>query len=293
MTTKYTMLHPASFRLDGGAMFGIIPRPLWQKLMPPDESNRILMSLRVMLIETKNKKILVDTGIGDYHGEKFDLRFDVQGGQAPLTSSLQVAGLNPEQITDIVLTHLHFDHVGGLIDLDNEVAKPIFPKATLHINKKHYDYAQAPTARDSGSFEKDFFNPVIDQYIANNQVHWIDEASNILLEDEDYQLRYLLSHGHTPFQMHPYDNEYIYMADILPTSHHLKIPWVMGYDINPGQSVDDKASIYKFIAQNKIKVVFEHDPDFWGGELDFSNPDNPKWSQLFEANTKRPGAQDL
>src|SRR5262245_15690564 len=115
MTKKYFILHPAVFKLDGGAMFGIIPKPLWSKQIPADELNRIQMSLRVMLIQTKTKNILVDTGIGDYHGEKFDDRFGVVGPKNPLIEKLEKQfNLKPENITDLIITHLHFDHVGGL-----------------------------------------------------------------------------------------------------------------------------------------------------------------------------------
>lgn len=125
---KYFVLHPATFKLDGGAMFGIIPKPLWSKQIPSDELNRIHLSLRVMLIQTKNKNILVDTGIGDYHGDKFDDRFAVQGDKLPLLQVLKDHfNLNPEDITDIVITHLHFDHVGGL-GQDMTSHHEVFPK---------------------------------------------------------------------------------------------------------------------------------------------------------------------
>jgi len=280
--TKYAMIHPATFKLDGGAMFGIIPRPLWSKVMPPDEQNRILMSLRVMLTQTQNKNILVDSGIGDYHGKKFDERFAVVGEKNPLVAHLKKIQLSEKDITDIILTHLHFDHVGGLGQLSNGQFLPVFPNAKIHLHKKHYEYAQNPTDRDSGSFEHQYFNPLIQWYQERQQIHWLDGEEGIVLSDEDEEFKYLTSHGHTPYQIHPYSRDYMYMADILPTSNHFKIPWVMGYDISPGQSTKDKKKIYEFLIKNKIKCVFEHDPLYWGGEVELDAQGQYKWKKLFQ-----------
>ncbi len=161
---KYSVLHPAVFKLDGGAMFGIIPKPLWSKAIPADEQNRILMSLRVMLIQTGTRNILVDTGIGDYHGDKFDDRFGVKGEKNPLIEILrQNYGLSPDDITDLIVTHLHFDHVGGLGSGAGEKHEIIFPRAILHVHKKHFEYALKPTARDTGSFHSQYFLPLIEK----------------------------------------------------------------------------------------------------------------------------------
>ncbi len=273
---NYFALHPATFKLDGGAMFGIIPRPMWSKLMPPDEENRILMSLRVMLIQTKNKNILIDCGIGDYHDQKFNQRFAVDCQTNHFEKILAEINITPNSISDIVLTHLHFDHVGGLGQLNGEQFEPIFKNATIHLNAQHFAYAQNPTARDSGSFQANYFLPMIRYYQDNNLVHWLDQNQKNILSDEDYQLKYIESNGHTPHQIHPYDNKFIYLADILPTSHHLKIPWVMGYDINPGQSTKDKEQIYAFVEANDLTIIFEHDPEFWGGKMK-----QHTWQKLF------------
>jgi glyoxylase-like metal-dependent hydrolase (beta-lactamase superfamily II) len=251
--TKYAMIHPATFKLDGGAMFGIIPRPLWSKVMPPDDQNRILMSLRVMLIQTPSKNILIDSGIGDYHGDKFDERFAVIGGKNPLATQLQNSKLNPDAISDIILTHLHFDHVGGLGQLSSQGFEPVFPKATIHLHKKHFQYAQNPTERDSGSFEHQYFMPLIKWYQDHNQIHWLEGEQGEILKDGNESVKFITSHGHTPHQIHPYTQEYMYMADILPTSNHVKIPWVMGYDIAAGQSTEDKKKIYQFLIQHQLK----------------------------------------
>lgn len=260
MSKKYFVLHPAKFRLDGGAMFGIIPKPLWEKCSPPDEQNRIDMALRVFLIKTEKKVILIDTGIGDYHGDRFETRFDVRTKKNPLVSLLKNNfNLNPEDVTDIILSHLHFDHAGGLGDSSN----PLFVNATIHLHLRHFDYAKNSNIRDSGSFHKEYFLPLIDFYQKKNQLHFLDDLEgNILLD-----INYKCSFGHTPYMMHAYDDKFIYMADLVPTYGHIKLPWVMGYDMNPGISTTDKKSFYEFIIKNKLTMIFEHDPINWGATI--------------------------
>ncbi len=270
---KYFVLHPATFKLDGGAMFGIIPKPLWTKQIPADELNRIHLSLRVMLIQTKNKNILVDTGIGDYHGEKFDDRFAVQGEKLPLLQVLKENfNLTASDITDIVITHLHFDHVGGL-GQDTESHHEVFPKAKLHIHQKHYDYALQPTVRDSGSFHAQFFKPLIEKAQSEGRVIWHKADQGVLIDDGEDKLFYRVSFGHTPYLLHPYDEKFIYMADLVPTSSHVSIPWVMGYDISPGQTTKDKTDFYQFIAEKKLTMIFEHDIKYWGARIQFDGSD--------------------
>lgn len=265
---KYSVLHPAVFKLDGGAMFGIIPKPLWSKAIPADEQNRILMSLRVMLIQTAHKNILIDTGIGDYHGEKFEDRFGVRGAKNPLVENLRRNfGLSPEEITDLVVTHLHFDHVGGLGKGDEETHGPLFPKATLHVHRKHYEYALNPTARDTGSFHANYFRPLIEDADRAGRVHWIEGESGEILRDGEDSLRFRCSFGHTPWLLHPFDEKFIYMADLVPTSHHVPLPWVMGYDIAPGRTTEDKREFFEMILKNDLTLVFEHDLNSWGGKI--------------------------
>ncbi|MEX0798009.1 MAG: MBL fold metallo-hydrolase [Bacteriovoracaceae bacterium] len=267
---KVSLLHPATFKLDGGAMFGIIPKPLWERKIKPDELNRIHMSLRVVLLETRNKKILIDTGIGDYHGEKFERQFAVSGNKSPLENSLKEAGVSPGEITDIILTHLHFDHVGGLGKGANNHQR-VFPNATVHLHQKHYEYAKAPTQRDGGSFHSSYFVPLLEKYEKENKLHFLQDPhqdqEREILRDGDESVNFLTSFGHTPYMVHPIFNGYIYMADLVPMSHHLNIPWVMGYDIEPGTTTIFKEKFYKHILKNDLAMIFEHDMDIWGGKL--------------------------
>lgn len=286
---KYSVLHPAVFKLDGGAMFGIIPKPLWSKAIPADEQNRILMSLRVMLIQTAHRNILVDTGIGDYHGEKFEDRFGVKGEANPLTENLRKNfGLMPEDITDLVVTHLHFDHVGGLGSGTHDKQEIIFPRATLHIHKKHYAYALNPTARDTGSFHSQYFRPLIEAAEKEGRIHWVDGDEGELLRDGEDSLRFRCSHGHTPWLLHPYDEKFIYMADLVPTSHHVPVPWVMGYDISPGITTENKKEFYDFIVKHNLTMIFEHDLNFWGGKVKPKGTGDYEVAERFTVNSTDP-----
>lgn len=293
MSKKYFILHPSVFKLDGGAMFGIIPKPLWSKAIPADELNRIQLSLRVMLIQTKNKNILVDTGIGDYHGDKFDDRFGVLGPKNPLIETLEKNfNLKPENITDLIVSHLHFDHVGGL-GHDDQNHQSVFPNATLHIHRQHYDYALNPTLRDTGSFHSQYFKPLVEKADKLGKVHWLSGEEGLIINDAGDEINFKCSHGHTPWLVHPYDDKFIYMADLVPTSAHISVPWVMGYDINPGRTTIDKVSFYKFIIQNNLTMIFEHDMNVWGAKIKQKNESDFEATEKFSVTSIDPQKPEL
>jgi len=275
---KYSALHPATFKLDGGAMFGIIPKPLWEKQIPADELNRIHLSLRVLCIQTDSRVILIDTGIGDYHDGKFSQRFAITGSSDPLLNVLKSElNLAPEDVTDVIVTHLHFDHVGGL---GNSSGDFLFPEARLHLHKTHYDYSLKPTQRDMGSFQTQYSHPVIQKLDQQKRVVWHQGEDGTILNDGSYQLQFKCSHGHTPWLLHPYDEKLIYMADLVPTAAHVPIPWVMGYDIAPGRTTLDKEQFYAFITEKNLVMIFEHDIKRWGARVQLSGHD-AKVSQEF------------
>ena len=257
---EHYLLEPGKFRLDGGAMFGIVPKPLWSKVAPPDEFNRIDLALRLWLIKFSGHIVLVDTGIGDVHEEKFCRQFDIRQVPSPLEAALENIGISPKEVTDLVISHLHFDHVGGIGKKVGGEIRPIFPHARCHLHREHYHYSCNPTLRDRGSFHRHNFEPVIEHYRQNDLLVWHTGEEGCLLES----LHFRCSHGHTPWLMHPYDNKFIYLADLIPTSNHVHIPWVMGYDIAPGVTTADKKRFLDFVLEKNLTIIFEHDPLHWG-----------------------------
>ncbi len=281
--TKYFALQPATFKLDGGAMFGIIPKPLWEKQIPADELNRIHLSLRILCIKTDKRVILIDTGIGDYHDTKFLQRFAVTSDSDPLLKILkQELSIEASDVTDLVVSHLHFDHIGGL---SHEPGKFLFPKACMHVHKNHYEYSLHPTQRDMGSFQKEYFKPVIELLEKESRLIWHEGEEGVILNDGDYKLNFKCSHGHTPWLMHAFDTQIIYMADLVPTAAHVPIAWVMGYDIAPGQTTKDKDSFYKMIEEKNLIMIFEHDIKCWGAKITTQGKHGVEIINRYEANT--------
>jgi len=262
---EYFCFRPSSFALDGGAMFGIIPKPLWEKKITADVKNRIGLSLSLLLIKTPSRQILIDTGIGDYHSEKFIGQFLVEHEATSFFKDLE----QREKVTDIILSHLHFDHVGGLKMAHH------FPNATLRLHRDHFLYARfgggSGGARDSGSFHVEMFLPVIQSYMQAKRFSWIEGVEGILLEENSYCLRFKTSFGHTPFMVHPYDEVIFYGADLMPTSAHLHPAWAMGYDLSPDLIYQERTEILKFLEETKKILFFEHDPYVWGEKIGASS----------------------
>jgi glyoxylase-like metal-dependent hydrolase (beta-lactamase superfamily II) len=265
--TNY-ILESGQFMLDGGAMFGIIPKPLWSRVHPADEKNRIDLSLRLWCIKTKNKLIVTDTGIGDYHDENFNTMFNVRGEDSPIEKNLTKISFKAEDVTDLIISHLHFDHVGGLGKKVDGKLEPVFKNATLHLHKEHHDYALNPTERDAGSFHALNFSPLIEFYESNKKIIWHSGEEGSLLSLGETELKFKCSFGHTPYLMHPYSDKFIYLADLIPTSNHVHVPWVMGYDIEPGVTTRYKREFLDFVIENDLKIIFEHDPKYWGSKIE-------------------------
>ncbi|MFL9481231.1 MBL fold metallo-hydrolase [Chitinophagaceae bacterium LWZ2-11] len=256
------------FKLDGGAMFGVVPKTMWNKLNPADENNMCTWAMRLLLIEEGNKLILIDTGIGNKQDAKFFGHYYLHGN-ATLDKSLAKHGFSKDDITDVVLTHLHFDHCGGAITRDGEKLIPAFKNAVYWSNEHHWQWAVQPNDREKASFLKEnilpikesgqlkFINVAADQkQIHNNKLSTV--ASDILP-----QLSFKLVNGHTDAMMLP-QIEYkgktiVYMADLLPSINHIPLPYVMAYDMFPLTTLNEKRAFLQEAVDNNYILYFEHD----------------------------------
>ena len=252
MFMKIHVINTGNFKLDGGAMFGVVPKTLWSKTNPADENNMCSWAMRCLLIETENKKILIDTGIGNKQNEKFFKYFYLHG-TANLVTSLRQINIAPEEITDVFFTHLHFDHCGGAIIKHNTSYELLFKNA-LHItNKIHWDLANNPNPREKASFLKENF----DLIQKKNKLKFIEEGMWI----KNIEIRFF--HGHTAAQMIPiitYKNKKIvFMADLLPSIGHIPLPYVMGYDTQPLLTLKEKKTFFKEAVENDYILFLEHD----------------------------------
>lgn len=249
------------FKLDGGAMFGVVPRQLWQRLNPPDENNMCTWAMRCLLIDTGSRKILVDTGLGDKQDEKFRKHFSPHGADS-LLASLAAHGLAPKDITDVFLTHLHFDHVGGAVSRNaaGELV-PTFPQATYWSNQRHYDWAFSPNPRERASFLKENFVPLQEAGVLR---FLPTESADQWIEWEE-GIHYRLVHGHTEAMMllkiPMAEQHLIYCADLLPSSYHIGLPYVMSYDVRPLKTLEEKTALLEEAVVENYLLYFEHDPE--------------------------------
>jgi glyoxylase-like metal-dependent hydrolase (beta-lactamase superfamily II) len=243
------------FKLDGGAMFGVVPKVIWQKTNPADENNLCTWAMRCLLIEDEDRLILVDTGIGDKQDVKFFSHYYLHGDDT-LASSIQKAGFTFDDITDVFLTHLHFDHVGGGVIRESETLKPTFKNATYWTNAKHWDWAINPNAREKASFLKENILPLQE----SGRLKFIDNVEGINFT-KNIKIRFV--HGHTEAMMLPQisykGKTLVYMADLLPSIGHIPLPYVMSYDMFPIKTLDEKAAFLKKAAENNYILVLEHD----------------------------------
>jgi glyoxylase-like metal-dependent hydrolase (beta-lactamase superfamily II) len=257
---KVSFVHAGLFKLDGGAMFGVVPKRMWNKLNPSDDNNMCTWSMRCLLIETGDRKILVDTGMGDKQDAKFRSHFEPHG-EYNLKSSLMERSLKAEDITDVFLTHLHFDHVGGAISkTEKGELFPTFPNARYHTNQLHYDWAMNPNPRERASFLKENFVELkslgVLEFI---NIKHETEAFN-WLPGLDVQLYYGHTHAMMGLHINTGDKHLKYVADLMPSSFHVGLPYVMSYDIDPLKSIAEKKAFHQRVLDEKALILFEHDP---------------------------------
>lgn len=253
---KIQTINTGLFKLDGGAMHGVVPKSLWSKFNPSDDNNLCSWAMRCMLIEQDNRLILVDTGIGTKQDAKFFSHYYLHGNDS-LKQSIKNAGYGLDEITDVFLTHLHFDHVGGAVETVNDALAPTFKNATYWSNEKHWDWAVHPNAREKASFLKENILPI--QESGQLKMISTEEGSEWIPE---FKIMYV--NGHTESMMLPLvkykDQTILYCADLLPSIAHLPLPWVMSYDVRPLNTLEEKARILKLAAYQNWLLYFEHDP---------------------------------
>ncbi|MBX9781883.1 MAG: MBL fold metallo-hydrolase [Chitinophagaceae bacterium] len=262
------------FKLDGGAMFGVVPKSIWNKLNPADENNMCNWALRCLLIEDDNRLILIDTGNGAKQDAKFRSHYYLHGDDT-LHSSLAKHGFSADDITDVILTHLHFDHCGGAVDLVDGKLVTAFKNATYWSNEAHWDWAVHPNAREKASFLKENILPIQESGQLKFVEHWwkkdtgqegwsitIDNRLPEVSFSENISIRFVS--GHTKDMMLPQINyngkTIVYMADLLPSAAHIPLPYVMGYDMFPLTTLNEKKAFLDEAAAGDYILFFEHDP---------------------------------
>ena len=252
-------------RLDGGAMFGVVPKPLWEKRIPPDERNRIQLGMRCLLIEHASGLVLVDTGAGNKEDEKFKSIYGIENegadGRTSLEDGLAQIGVSPNDISIVINTHLHFDHAGGNTYRDEAGnIEPTFPKARYIVKRGEYDYATHTNERTSASYFERNFMPVV----RDSQFEFVVREKDIVKG-----VRVVPTPGHTPFHqsvlIESEGERAFFLADMCPTASHLPLPWIMGYDVEPLVTLETKRRIFRQAEDEEWLLIFEHDATVpWG-----------------------------
>ena len=243
-----------SFRLDGGAMFGVVPKNLWEKRNPADEQNRIDMRMRTLLVRDGERTILIDAGVGHKESEKFNDIFAIDFSRYSLEGGLRALGVAPEDVTDVIITHLHFDHVGGAVILHGGELRLMFPNAEHFVQRRQWEWANAPSDRDRASFLPHNFVPLSDA----GKLQLIDGGEELF---PGLHVRVIDGHtfGQQMVRLEDGDQSILYAADLIPMSSHVPAPWIMGYDLQPLTTLAEKERLLSEAAEKRHILVFEHD----------------------------------
>ena len=252
---KLFAIEAGTLKLVGGAMFGVVPKVLWQKYYPADENNLATWAMRCLLVDDGENKILIDTGMGDKQDEKFFSHYQPET-ETNLTKSLNEKGYQLEDITHVILTHLHFDHAGGAIKYnENKELVPTFPNAEYYIGKKHWEWSIDPNSREKASLLEENILPIE----KSGKLHLIEKEGELL---PNIEIKFFS--GHTEAQVIPYihtpeGKTVIYCGDLMPSHVHIPLPWIMAYDLRPLQTLKDKERLYEDAKDPNHILFFEHD----------------------------------
>ena len=254
---KVVALETGEFWLDGGAMMGSVPKVLWEKTNPPDDLNRICLSMRCLLLDDGENVVLIETGIGDKNSQKFINMFNINQDVNALSSTLSKHNYSIENITHVILTHLHFDHAGGATKIDeNGKFVPMFPNAEYFISKTNWDAGLNPSPRDRASYLKENYLPLLDNKVLN----FVDDNTEIIDGISTYVVN-----GHTYGQqlikISDCNRSLIFCSDLIPLRSHVRLPWIMGYDLNAVLTLEEKDKFLNLAAKNNWILFFYHDPD--------------------------------
>ena len=244
------------FGLDGGAMFGIVPKPLWSRRIAADDQNRIPLNMRCLLLEGQGRVILIDNGLGDKYDRKFAEIYALDEDYPTLHASLARAGFSEEDVTDVILTHLHFDHCGGSTRRSADGLKLTFPNARYHVQRAHWEWALDPNLREQASFFDDNLDPLAE----SDQLSLLEGQMELFPGVE-----LILVNGHTESQqlvkISDEETTLVFVADLLPTTAHLRLPWIMAYDVRPLVTLEEKARFLEAAVDGSWHFFFEHDPE--------------------------------
>ena len=253
-------IETGNFKLDGGAMFGVVPKSIWQKTNPADNNNMIDIAARSLLIQDGARLILIDTGMGNKQSDKF-FSYYYRWGDFSIDTSLAQHGFHRNDITDVFMTHLHFDHCGGSVQWNSKRTgyEPAFKNATYWTNKDHWEWATRPNVREKASFLKENLLPMQE----SGQLKFISRGSETFLKNSELGFGILFVDGHTEKQMLPHINYkgkiLVFTADLIPTVGHIPVPYVMGYDTRPLLTLNEKEQFLKAAVKNDYLLFFEHD----------------------------------
>lgn len=257
---KLFPIEAGNFKLDGGAMFGVVPKTIWNKTNPADANNLIDIAARCLLIENNNRLILIDTGMGSKQSDKFFGYYSLWGDDS-IDKSLLKSGFHRSDITDVFMTHLHFDHCGGSVqwNKDKTAYEPAFSNAKYWTNQNHWQWATQPNAREKASFLTENIMPMQD----SGQLNFINNAEGNFIEKSELGFGIHFVDGHTEKMMLPQilyqDKTIVFCADLIPTAGHLPLPYVMGYDTRPLLTLPEKANFLNEAASNNYYLFLEHD----------------------------------